>query len=342
MQHASRGKTRNGWGCLFLLGAAFFAGCASPTSSPDQQAAAGKPDAAIREVFLSPGDQIRISVYGQADLTRDIVIDPNGVLFYPLVGEVDVSSVSVRQLRQNIADKLSAKRDYTITAGDEISVKVYRHSEFDFHGIVPQNGNIPLPLAGEVTIAGLTLTQANQAIAQKLTPFVVKPQAIVQVLRYQGGVPIGDPQVSVDLVRLTGEKFFVLGEVRSPGVFALSGSMRLLDALATAGGMKPDAASGSVLLIRPGSSDKKAKAEIFDVSDFLDNGDLTANPIIGRGDIVFVPETTISAVGRFFSHVSDIVRPFVDIETGTWLGQNISEGPPNRSGKTTTTVILPR
>jgi protein involved in polysaccharide export with SLBB domain len=330
-------------GCL-LLGWAAIAGCASPRppESTKSGAVSVSPEAdGIREVYLSPGDEIRISVYGQPDLTRQLLIDPNGTLFFPLVGELNVTGVSVRQLRQKIAEKLSAKRDYTITAGDEIVARVYRHGEFDFQGIVPQNGAISLPLAGDAAISGLTLAQAGEAIAKQLTPFVLKPQVTVQVLHYQGAMPIGDPQVSVDLIRLTGEKFFVLGLVRTPGVFALAGSVQLVDAIATAGGMLPDGAAGSVLLIRSGATDKQAKATIIDLSKFLDHGDITANPRIGRGDIVYVPESTISSVGRFFAHVADIVRPFVDVETGVWLGQNISAGPPSRDS-TTRTVVIPR
>jgi polysaccharide biosynthesis/export protein len=345
------GIVRKAGVCLLaLLAALAFCGCAWPSStlqegraapgvgaqSPLTQGAHGRPE--IQDVYLSPGDEIRISVYGHPNLTRQIVIDPNGSFFFPLVGWMNVTGESVRQLRQDIATRLGERRDYAITPGDEISVKVYRHEELSFQGIVPHNGIVLLPLAGEAALSGMTLAQAGQAVSQKLSPFVQKPNVTVQVLRYQGPMPIGDPQVSVDLLRLTGEKFFVLGEVRTPGVFALSGSVQLMDAIAAAGGLRSDAAKGSVVLIRPGGTHRKAEATRVDLDQFLKGGDLAANPRIGRGDIVYVPETAISKAGRFFRHVADIVRPFVDIETGIWLGQNIEEGPSTRGA---TTVVLP-
>ena len=42
--------------------------------------------------------------------------------------------------------------------------------------------------------------------------------------------------------------------------------------------------------------------------------------------MIYVPKTTIANVAEFFRNVYDIVRPFVVIETGIWLGQNIEAG----------------
>jgi hypothetical protein len=54
---------------------------------------------------------------------------------------------------------------------------------------------------------------------------------------------------------------------------------------------------------------------------------MTQNPILQRGDIVFVPRTFIANVDRFFEHLKKIVSPLLDIETGYWIGQNIEVGP---------------
>lgn len=290
------------------------------------------PRPAIRDVYLSPGDEIRILVYGQPALSRQVVIPPDGRFFFPMVGELDVAGLSVRELRQAIATGLAGSRAHRIVPGDELAVRVHRRQEFSTQAIVPQDGKIVLPMAGEVEVGGLTLAEARLAIVEKLSQFVRAPEVTAQIVRYQSTMPIGDPQVSVDLVRLTGEKFFVLGEVRAPGVFALSGTVSLLDAIGAAGGLLPNAKAGSVLLITPGSGRKKAETREVSLNKSLKKGDLSENPILGRGDVVFVPETGISKVGRFFNHVGNIVRPFVDIETGIWLGQNIDEGPADRGG----------
>jgi hypothetical protein len=59
----------------------------------------------------------------------------------------------------------------------------------------------------------------------------------------------------------------------------------------------------------------------------IKTGDLEQNPPVQRGDVIYVPKTTIANVAAFFDHVYSIVRPFVAIEAGIWYGQNIDVGP---------------
>jgi len=108
--------------------------------------------------------------------------------------------------------------------------------------------------------------------------------------------------------------------------------------------MLPDAKPKSVLLVRSGDGEREPETMVIDLNDTLKEGDMTANPRIRRGDVVFVPETTISNVGRYFAHVGQIVRPFVDLAAGIWLGQNIEAGPIDRNpdGSSATTFILSR
>ncbi len=300
---------------------------------------------AIRDVYLSPGDEIRIHVYGQPDLSRQLVIPPDGQLFFPLAGEIDVTWLSVRELRQTIASRLAGNRETRIVPGDELAVRVHRRPEFSTQAIVPHDGAILLPLAGEVKVGGLSLNEARQAIVERLSDYILAPEVTAQIIRYQGGQPMGDPQVSIDLVRLTGEKFFVLGEVRTPGVFALAGSVTMLDAIGVAGGLLPNAKAGSVLLIRPGSGRRPPETYEIDLNKSLKKGMLTENPVLSRGDVVFVPESGLARTSRFFAHVSNIIRPFVELETGIWLGQNIEAGPTKREPSSNTevrTIVVPR
>ena len=284
----------------------------------------------IQEIYLSAGDEIAISVYGQPDLSRQFKIPFNGQIFYPMVGEISIKGQSVRVLRQLITDALSARTAYKIAPGDELSIQVYRHGEISTEAIVPSDGIVSLPLAGELDVADLTLAEAAKAATQKLEKYIRNPQVTTHMLRYNGPKPMGNPQVSIDLIRLTGQRFFVLGEVRSPGVYPLSGPIHLLDAVAAAGGLRDDAKSSSVLLVRSGGPETKPETHVYDLDDAVKRGIQEANPELRRGDVVYVPETAMSKVGRFFGHIERIVRPFVDLETGIWLGQNIDAGPTNR------------
>ncbi len=336
---------------LLVLGAA---GCASlreeketadtiPSVSDDAYAdAAGQPRVDVRTIYLSAGDEIRVSVYGRPELTRQVVIPPDGRLFYPFLGDIDVAGRSVAELREFIAAGLADEASRVLSAGDVLSIQVFRREELNAESIIPQDGMFPVFLIGDVQVIGLTPSQVSERIVDALRRYVHDPQVMTRVVRYGGSLPVSSPQVAVDLIRLTGERFFVLGEVRMPGVYPLVGQVSILDAVAAAGGPMREARSGSVLLIRAGGSGRPAEATKIDLDKALRDGS-GAGIVLGRGDVVYVPEGVISQVARFARSISDILSPIIDIETGIWLGQNIDEGPPRQNRDTSTrTVVIER
>ena len=84
--------------------------CASAPARPDSAppaAAQAEPreKPRIQEFHLSPGDEIKVSVYKHDELSRTVKIPPDGRFFYPLVGEVDTTGMSLRQLRDHKSDR---------------------------------------------------------------------------------------------------------------------------------------------------------------------------------------------------------------------------------------------
>ena len=61
---------------------------------------------------LGPNDRLRITVFGQPTLTGEYALDGNGVLAFPLIGNVPANGVTTNQLEQAIAAKL--KPDYMV------------------------------------------------------------------------------------------------------------------------------------------------------------------------------------------------------------------------------------
>jgi len=333
-----------------LLGAS---GCASWRTGADVATDAAPTDVAgpveerpsrldVRSVYLSAGDEIRISVYGRPELNRQVVIPSDGRIFFPFLGDVEVAGKTVAQLREAIAQGLADEASRLLSAGDLLAVEVFRRPELQTESIIPQDGMFPVPLIGNIQVVGLTPTQASERIAEALRRYVREPQVLARVVRYGGALPVSSPQVAIDLIRLTGERFFVLGEVRAPGVYPLVGQVSILEAVATAGGPMREAKVGSVLLIRPGGAGRPAEATQIDLDEVVRDG-TGASLLLGRGDVVYVPESAISQVARFARSISDILSPVIDIETGIWLGQNISEGPAtSRSQDATTRILIDR
>jgi polysaccharide export outer membrane protein len=126
-----------------------------------------------------------------------------------------------------------ATRDVILEYGDVIQIRLFSDPEYAPTGRIDADGNMLLPLIGLVHLAGLSITQAQQMIAEKLVA--------AQMYR--------DPQVSLILTDGPNALATVIGELHGP--VPIVGSKRLLDVLAAAGGL-PATASHVITIDRPG------------------------------------------------------------------------------------------
>lgn len=126
-----------------------------------------------------------------------------------------------------------APREPQLAAGDLITVHVFEQSDYTPEVRLSAQGTVVLPLIGTVQLGGLTVTQAQEFIAQRL-----KDAGIYR-----------NPQVTIQLVQGPNQEATVAGEVHS--VVPIVGSRRLLDVLAAAGGL-PATASHVITISRPG------------------------------------------------------------------------------------------
>jgi polysaccharide export outer membrane protein len=122
--------------------------------------------------YVGPGDVLEISVWRDDNLTREIVITPDGILSYPLIGDVNVENMSVAEIRTVITKKLN---EYI----PDVSVAV----------IVKQINSLKAYVIGQVNNPGafdITLeTRVMQvlAMARGLTPFAAERD--IHILRYR-------------------------------------------------------------------------------------------------------------------------------------------------------------
>lgn len=110
---------------------------------------------------------------------------------------------------------------YVLTPNDVVEVTVYQETDLSTRATITKEGTITLPLLGPVHVGGQTAEQASTAIRGLLAKDILV-----------------NPKVHIAVVEYSGRRFTILGEVRSPGTYKMSGaeSMNLLDAIATAGG----------------------------------------------------------------------------------------------------------
>lgn len=96
--------------------------------------------------------------------------------------------------------------------------------------LVDRNGNVTIPMLGEIKVAGLTTHEAKAVIAEKVSVFYKEPTVQVRFANY---------------------KFTVLGEVSRPATYTVQNErVTLLDALGMAGDLTIYGRRDNVLLIR--------------------------------------------------------------------------------------------
>jgi len=125
-----------------------------------------------------------------------------------------------------------ADAQYLIGKEDVLAVQVWREPELSRLVAVRPDGNISLPLVGEVSAAGKTPLELQKRITELLGPYMKSPE------------------VSVIVQDTRSQRFSVLGEVMRPGSYPLSKPMTVLDALALAGGFRDFAKSEKMFILR--------------------------------------------------------------------------------------------
>lgn len=70
--------------------------------------AADTPDSDKRTYTVQPGDLLEVSVWKEPDLTREVLVRPDGGLSFPLAGEIEADGKSIEALRKAIAERLNS------------------------------------------------------------------------------------------------------------------------------------------------------------------------------------------------------------------------------------------
>ena len=180
--------------------------------------------------------------------------------------------------------RLAAQEDsnsnYVIGPGDVLAVHVFYEPQLSGSFRVENDGHFGYPFLGRVSAGGRTAS----AVA-------------VQLRKLLADGYLRNPQVTVDVEQFRSQSVFVMGEVRTPGKYILSGTITVLDALAQAGSMLPSA-GGEVLLLHPRNAalgsptlpdQSDADTTRVNLRDMVD-GKLPRNVTVQDGDTIFVPK----------------------------------------------------
>lgn len=114
------------------------------------------------EYTLGAGDKLRITVHESPDLTGEFMVSGSGFVSMPLIGEVQAGGLTVRQLADAIAAKLTP--DYL--KNPRVSIEVLNFRPFDIIGEVNKPGSYPyrpgMTILNAVAMAGGFTYRANK------------------------------------------------------------------------------------------------------------------------------------------------------------------------------------
>lgn len=175
--------------------------------------------------------------------------------------------------------KADASAVYRVGPGDMLAIRVVGEADLSGAFLVSPEGAVNLPMIGSVPVGGNTAQQFSSVLKGLLArDYLV------------------DPQVDVKVEGFASRPVQVLGAVRRPGTYFLSGPTRLLEIISLAGGVLNDRSSAEVRISR----DDGAEPEIVDLDQLLSHG--KGNVHLRAGDLVNVLEGKVVYVNGEVHH----------------------------------------
>ncbi|MBI3560690.1 MAG: polysaccharide biosynthesis/export family protein [Gammaproteobacteria bacterium] len=158
---------------------------------------------------------------------------------------------------------------YAVNPGDVLTIQVWKEQDLQTDVIVRPDSGISFPLVGDMNVHDMSVAQIQSEIAKRLKKY------------------IPDPSVTVAAKHLSGNRVYIIGKVKNPGVFPMEQYVDVMQALTLAGGLTPYASAGNIKILRR-DNDKQLVLK-FDYSDVEKGKHLDQNLILKSGDVIVVP-----------------------------------------------------
>ncbi|MBU2265513.1 MAG: polysaccharide biosynthesis/export family protein [Candidatus Omnitrophica bacterium] len=236
--------------------------------------------------IVQPGDILDIYVEGQPHMDTTAIVSRDGTFYYRYSGEVKAKGLTPQEVAQAVTglirksysfldnpkvkvvfreqsqtvisdenlfldqdnpqffesegegDFRATEASYRIGPNDRLTITVYDEPELSRTIVVSEIGTIIFPFVGEIRVSSFTPNEVAKKIEDILgRDYLVNPQVSVLVAEYA--------------------KFFIFGAVNKEGSYEAKGELTLIDALALAGGAKPEADLSKIKVLRKESGESK-------------------------------------------------------------------------------------
>ena len=192
---------------------------------------------------LGPNDVVRVQVFGEEDLTVETKVGGDGTINFPLLGSVPIAGKTVKELQEYLAVRLAEG----YVRSPKVTVLMVRYRNFYVYGEVKPPGGYPYE-------AGLTVQKAvslaggftEKAETRKIAVTRMVGDRTDTVALGMEAPILPDDNLAVGLM----QKFFVSGEVKTPGRYPYEPGLTVQKALSLAGGLTERADLAGIKLTR--------------------------------------------------------------------------------------------
>ena len=261
-------------------------------------------------------DVLDISVWQSPDLTKVLTIQSDGTIDYPILGSLQAAGLTPPQLagilREKLAQGYVKDPKVTVSVKEYNSKKVLVFGEVAKPGLYKLRGEIPL-LEFLFMVGGVNQDAKRMTVIRppKVSEDAI-PSALLPASRGDASLESAAP-IEIDLIALlskgdlsqnimirpgdsvyvasgTGQKYYVLGQVRQPGPYEWIQDITLLEAIKLAQGITERGAPNRIK-VRKNYGDRQEVLKI-NLTDII-NGKKKDDIVIKPGDTIIVPESWI-------------------------------------------------
>jgi polysaccharide export outer membrane protein len=251
-----------------------------------------------QEYTIGPRDVLGITVWGQADLSRDYTVDPDGFVPFPLIGRVKAAGLTPKEMAAQLTEALG--KDYLVNPQVIVNVKEYLSQRVQVLGAAEKPG--VYHLTGPTTLLEILSRAGGFASTAGKQVLLIRNHAAsdgssaalrLSLEKIQAGDSSENRRVqSQDIVivsKAQAYSYFVFGEVKKPGAYVLDKDTNILEGITVAGGFTDKAAPSRTRVIR--STPQGQKVIDVDMNDILRRGREAKTVMLQESDVVVVPES---------------------------------------------------
>lgn len=222
-------------------------------------------------------------------------------IFHKLRGQKHIN-YQVRPPQGMFQQWVDFEPEYTLVPGDQLDIVVSSAPELSRTLTVGPDGRVVMPMTRSIMAAGRTFTQVQNELSAEL------------------GKQLRDPTLAVTPRAYSPAQIYVGGQVGQAGTYTLPGRIGALEGILMAGGLRPTARSRDIAILRRAPNGGMMMRSVNIRGGLLNIREYNDNVQLRRGDIVYVPQSTIGEVGTFMENFR---RTFpVDFNLSYQFGSN--------------------